>query len=219
MSETRERKLKVSRRPVANPLPRGGVRIAEALKSLLEQKDFNAITTAQISRKSGVNEALIYKYFGDKRGLLHQVLRDYLDEYLGVMESELKGIKGTFNKLKKIIWSQMNLYGSKRVVAKILLLEVRNYPGYYESETYNQVRRYSRIVKKTLEEGVNSGELRDDIPVASMRQILLGGVEHMCLPKIIFGHPFSPEQFTKEVCAVIFEGIANPRLRDKKKNK
>ncbi|MGZ6276958.1 MAG: TetR/AcrR family transcriptional regulator, partial [Syntrophales bacterium] len=99
------------------PLPAGGVKIREAFKALLEEKEFNRITTAQISRKSGVNEALIYKYFGDKRGLLHQVLRDYLDEYLGVMESELKGIKGTFNRLKKIVWSQMNLYETKRVLA------------------------------------------------------------------------------------------------------
>ena len=216
MPKTREKVRKGSGRPVAKPLPRGRVKIAEALKSLLEEKDFNAITTAQISKKSGVNEALIYKYFGDKRGLLHQVLRDYLDEYLGQMESELKGIKGTFNKLKKIIRSQINLYESKRVMAKILLLEVRNYPGYYESETYNQVRRYSRIILKLLEEGVKSHELRDDISVTSMRQILLGGVEHMCLPKIIYCRAFSPDELTKDVCAVIFDGIANPRLKSKK---
>lgn len=58
----------------SRPAPRGRVKTAEALISLLEEKEFNAITTAQISRRSGVNEALIYKYFGDKRGLLHQVL-------------------------------------------------------------------------------------------------------------------------------------------------
>ena len=190
------------------PLPVGGVKIREAFKALLEEKEFNAITTAQISRKSGVNEALIYKYFGDKRGLLHQVLRDYLDEYLGQMESELKGIKGTFNKLKKIVWSQMNLYESKRVLAKILLLEVRNYPGYFESESYGQVRRYSRIITEILKEGIKNGEIRSDIPVTSMRQVILGGIEHLCLPKIIYGKPYSAKEFTKELCMAVFAGIA-----------
>ncbi|MGZ3578946.1 MAG: TetR/AcrR family transcriptional regulator [Syntrophales bacterium] len=190
------------------PLPAGGVKIREAFKALLEEKEFNRITTAQISRKSGVNEALIYKYFGDKRGLLHQVLRDYLDEYLGVMESELKGIKGTFNRLKKIVWSQMNLYETKRVLAKILLLEVRNYPGYFESESYAQVQRYSRIVTEVLKEGIKNGEIRSDIPVTSMRQVILGGVEHLCLPKIIFGKPYSAKELTKELCMAVFQGIA-----------
>jgi TetR/AcrR family transcriptional regulator, fatty acid metabolism regulator protein len=190
------------------PLPAGGVKIREAFKALLEEREFNRITTAQIARKSGVNEALIYKYFGDKRGLLHQVLRDYLDEYLGVMESELKGIKGTFNKLKKIVWSQMNLYETKRVLAKILLLEVRNYPGYFESESYAQVQRYSRIVTEVLKEGIKNGEIRSDMPVASMRQVILGGVEHLCLPKIIYGKPYSAKELTKELCMAVFQGLA-----------
>jgi TetR/AcrR family transcriptional regulator, fatty acid metabolism regulator protein len=199
---------KGSGRLLVRPLPVGGVKIREAFKALLEVREFNAITTAQISRKSGVNEALIYKYFGNKRGLLHQVLRDYLDEYLGQMESELKGIKGTFNKLKKIIWSQMNLYETKRVLAKILLLEVRNYPGYFESESYAEVRRYSRVVTETLKEGIKNGEIRSDIPVTSMRQVILGGVEHLCLPKIIYGKPYSANELKRELCMAVFQGIA-----------
>jgi TetR/AcrR family transcriptional regulator, fatty acid metabolism regulator protein len=199
---------KGSGRLLVRPLPVGGVKIREAFKALLEEKEFNAITTAQIARKSGVNEALIYKYFGDKRGLLHQVLRDYLDEYLGVMESELKGIKGTFNRLRKIVLSQMNLYETKRVLAKILLLEVRNYPGYFESESYAQVQRYSRIVTEVLKEGIKNGEIRSDIPVTSMRQVILGGVEHLCLPKIIYGKPYSAKELTKELCMAVFQGIA-----------
>ncbi|MGO9137469.1 MAG: TetR/AcrR family transcriptional regulator [Syntrophales bacterium] len=199
---------KGSGRMNVRPLPVGGVKIREAFRALLEEKEFNRITTAQISKKSGVNEALIYKYFGDKRGLLHQVLRDYLDEYLGQMESELKGIKGTFNKLKKIVWSQMNLYETKRVLAKILLLEVRNYPGYFESESYGQVQRFSRIITELLKEGIKNGEIRNDIPVTSMRQVMLGGIEHLCLPKIIYGKPYSANELTRELCMAIFQGIA-----------
>jgi len=188
-------------------VPKGRTRIAESFKSLLEEKDFNAITTAQISKKSGFNEALIYKYFGDKRGLLHQVLRDYLDDYVNQLEFELKEIKGTLDKLKKLIWSHINLFEEKRVLAKILLLEVRNYPGYFESESYDQVKRYSRIIVKILKDGVRTGELRKDIPIVSMRQVLLGGVEHMCLPKIIYRRPFSPDALSYDLCAILLDGI------------
>jgi len=51
------------------PLPPGRVKITEALKSLLEEKEFGAITTAEIAKNAGVTEALIYKYFKDKRDL------------------------------------------------------------------------------------------------------------------------------------------------------
>ncbi|MBE9545213.1 MAG: TetR/AcrR family transcriptional regulator, partial [Proteobacteria bacterium] len=60
------------------PLPPGRIKIAQALKYLLEEKEFSAITTAEIAKNAGVTEALIYKYFKDKRDLLHQVLSEYL---------------------------------------------------------------------------------------------------------------------------------------------
>ncbi len=43
------------------PFPPGRTKIVEALKFLLEEKEFNAITTAEIAKTAGVTEALIYK--------------------------------------------------------------------------------------------------------------------------------------------------------------
>ena len=45
------------------PLPPGRIKIAQSLKSLLVEKEFSAITTAEIAKNAGVTEALIYKYF------------------------------------------------------------------------------------------------------------------------------------------------------------
>jgi TetR/AcrR family fatty acid metabolism transcriptional regulator len=198
----------------SRPAPRGKIKIAEALISLLEEKEFNAITTAQISQRSGVNEALIYKYYGDKRGLLHQVLGDYLDDYLNQLERDLKGVKGTLNKLRRLIWSHLNLYESNWVLTQILLLEVRSCPGYFESESYAQVKRYSKMLMKILEEGIRKGDLRGDIPTTSMRQVILGGIEHMCLPKIIYKKHYSPEDLTKDLFEIIFAGIENHSKKD-----
>jgi TetR/AcrR family fatty acid metabolism transcriptional regulator len=108
------------------PMPPGRIKITRALKSLLEQKEFSAITTAQIARRAGVTDALIYKYFKDKRDLLHQILSEYLEQYRTQVTHDLKGIKGTLNKLRKLIWSHINVYATDRVFARILLIEVRN---------------------------------------------------------------------------------------------
>ena len=95
--------------------PPGRLKIVQALKALLEHKEFSAITTAEIAGKAGVTEALIYKYFRDKRDLLHQVLREYLEDYMVQLDRDLKGIKGALNKLRKLIWSHINVYATNRV--------------------------------------------------------------------------------------------------------
>jgi TetR/AcrR family fatty acid metabolism transcriptional regulator len=187
--------------------PPGKIKIAEALRVLLKEKDFNSITTADISRTSGVNEALIYRYYKDKRGLLHDVLAKYLEDYIEKMELNRKGIKGAVNNLRKLIWDMIYLHHKDRVFSKILLLEVRNFRGYWESETYQIVRQYSNSMLNLIKEGIDAGELRDDIPPSHIRQIILGAIEHLCLPGVIFGHDISPDKMTDDICDVIFEGI------------
>ena len=191
----------------SRPNPPGRMKIAEAFKTLFSEKEFNAITTADIARTAGVNEALIYKYFGDKRGLLHQVICETLTQYLDNLEVDLKGIKGALNKLRRLVWLHFNRYSNDRVLARSLLLEVRNFRGYFDSESYQHVRRYGQMLKDIIEEGVREGEIRDDIPVWSIRQVLLGGIEHLCLPGVIFGRSFSPDDFTEALCDILFSGI------------
>lgn len=208
MSTTSQKPEKTRGRPKARSFPPGRIKISEALKLLLKEKEFSAITTAEIARTSGVNEALIYKYFGNKRGLLHQVLGDYVEENIKQLKLGMGGVTGALNKLRKLIWSHLQMYETQRVFARILLLEVRNYPGYFESESYQRVRKYSEFVKEIIEEGIKNGEIRDDIPAWSLRQIILGGIEHLTLPSVIFGREFSVDEMTEDLCNVIFEGIA-----------
>ena len=190
------------------PLPPGRIKIVQALKFLLETKEFSAITTSEIARSAGVTEALIYKYFKDKRDLLHQVLGEYLEQYRAQMDRDLKGIKGSLNKLRKLIWSHINVYATNRVFAKILLIEVRNYPDYYKSETYSRVKAYSNIVLQIIEEGVSDGEIRKDVPARLIRHSILGSIEQVCLTGITFDKEINPDDLTEQICEVIFQGIA-----------
>ena len=187
--------------------PPGRLKIIQALKALLEHKEFSAITTAEIAGKAGVTEALIYKYFKDKRDLLHQVLREYLEHYIVQLDRDLKGIKGALNKLRKLIWSHINVYATNRVFARILLIEVRNNPDYYRSKTYELVKIYSNTVLSIIEEGIQNKEIRDDFTPELIRHGILGSIEQVCLSGIIFGREISPDDLTEDLCEFIFKGI------------
>ena len=187
--------------------PPGRIRIADALRSLLEKKDFGSITTAEIAQKAGVTEALIYKYFKDKRDLLYQVLREYLEHYDPQIKTDLKGIKGALNKLRKLMWSHLNVYATDRVFAKILLLQVRSFSDYYTSEPYMLVRKYSALLLDIIREGVEDGEIRDDIDPRTIRQIIMGSIEHVCLTSVVFDRNIAPDELGDNLCELVFRGI------------
>jgi TetR/AcrR family transcriptional regulator, fatty acid metabolism regulator protein len=200
--------IRVAGVPAEKGYPPGRIKIAEALRRLLEQKDFNAITTAEIAQTAGVTEALIYKYFKDKRDLLHQVLGEYLEQYHQRVREDLKGIQGALNKLRKLIWSHIHVYATNRVFARILLIEVRNHQDYYHSETYELVKIYSSTIRDILEEGAATGEIRGDISVNLARQVILGSIEQVCLTGITFGRDIDPDSLTDAICDIVFKGIA-----------
>ena len=196
----------------AKSLPPGRIKITQALKLLLEKKEFSAVTTAEIAKQAGVTEALIYKYFKDKRDLLHQVLREYLEQYQVQVENDLKGIKGALNRLRKLIWSHINVYATNRVFAKILLLEVRNYPDYYKSETYELVKIYSDTVLRIIEDGIRDKEIREDLEPKLIRLGIIGSIEQVCLSGVVFGREISPDDITEDLCEFIFQGIERERV-------
>ena len=75
--------------------PPGRQKIIDSFKLLLEKKDFNSITLSDIATNAGVTEALIYKYFKDKRDLMYQILGVYLLDVIQLAQRDLKGIRDT----------------------------------------------------------------------------------------------------------------------------
>ena len=190
--------------------PPSKFKLAQALKTLLEEKSFTAVTTAEISRTAGVNEALIYRHFKDKRGILHHILREYMQDFQAEIDRQLQVTRGALNKLQVLIRQHLRMYDSNRVFAKILLLEVRNFPGYFEGETYQHVKAHGRFLTAILNQGVESGEIRNDIPLSRLRNLILGGIEHAALAPVIFGRDMDVETQSKDLCTLIFSGITPP---------
>ncbi len=187
--------------------PPGRTKIMAALKSLLEKKDFNTITTSEIARTAGVTEALIYKYFKDKRDLLHQVLINFLEPFVAQAQKDVQGIDGAFNKLKKMIQCHINAYAKERIFGKILMLESRSSAEYFASETYQLAKKYASGLFQIIQEGIQNNEIRDDLPPAFIRQVIIGGIEYLCLTSVVFDRKIESDQLTEDLCKLLFDGI------------
>ena len=196
-------------RPQAKNGPAGYAKIVDALKYLLKEKGFQDITWAEIARQAGVSEALIYQYFKSRQGLLYSVLADYLKGYKSKIWNALDETSGALNQVRALIAGLVSVYNDNRVFARILLLEVRNLPDYYDSEAYALVREFAAKCLLALEEGVASGEIRVDVRPSQMRQIIMGGVEHTILPYVIFQKELDTDTLTREITPLLIDAIRN----------
>jgi AcrR family transcriptional regulator len=202
---------KKRRRQKSSEDPAGYTKIMEAVKVLLAEKGFQDITWGEIARAAGVSEALIYQYFKTRQGLLYSVLAEYLEYYKTIILNKVDEADGSLNKVRALIYGLLSVYGGNRVFARILLLEVRNFQDYFESEAYAITREFGLKYLTTLEEGVKSGHIRADIPPTRMRQVLLGGVEHAILPYVIFQRHLDLDKLAGEITPLLMDAI-RPRV-------
>ncbi|NOX35385.1 MAG: TetR/AcrR family transcriptional regulator [Deltaproteobacteria bacterium] len=187
--------------------PPGRIKIMKSFSLLMAQKDFHSITTSQIAGNAKVTEGLIYKYFKDKKDLLYQVLNEHFFEFQSKIENRIANEKTCVKQLEVIIFSSLESYAANRVFSKILLLEVRNSPGFFNSCAYTMVRKYSRTILKIIEKGIEKGELRHDIDPLILRKVILGAIEHACLGEIIFGKELDIDQVSTGIANIVFNGV------------
>jgi hypothetical protein len=62
---------------------------------------------------------------------------------------------------------------------------------------------------KIIEEGIQSGEIRNDIDPSAIRQFILGSIEHYCLPALIFNYKMNCDALSDNLCEILFVGILN----------
>ena len=152
--------------------PPGRTRIMNSMIRLLDVREFNRITTAEIAREAEVTEGLIYKYFRDKKDLLYQVLMELFRQVIDKIESETAAVSGAHEKLKTFIRASVASYADSRVFSRIILLEVRNSQSFFASNAYGLVRQYSGMLARILQEGMDAGEFAPDIEIRALREII-----------------------------------------------
>ena len=180
----------------------------QALRSLLETRHFDSVTTVEIASAAGVNEALIYRYFGDKRGLLHKILAEYFKIHLSQIRRDVASQLEAIQNLRVIINGTVSFHKINRVFCYILLLEVRNNPAYFRSEAYDLARQYSRLINDIILQGIKENQIRRDIPLICMRDVIIGSIERACMRQAIFDRDFDEQELAANLAEVVIRGLS-----------
>lgn len=188
-------------------LPPGKIKIMQALSTLLKEKDFHSITTALIAKEAGVTEGLIYKYFKDKKALLYGVLEDHFSFFYEHVKRKLTPESTALEKLDVIIKITLKAYARNRVLSRIILLEVRNSPEFFDHPAYDMVKLYARSLIEIIKQGQEQGEIRREVNPTALFKVIAGAIEHGCLTEIIFNRELDSDSVAEQINDILFSGV------------
>jgi AcrR family transcriptional regulator len=181
--------------------------ILQAARAVLQERGYEQFLTSEVAQRCGVSEGTIYKYFKTKRELLSQVAEEWFEELL-TDQPPANPNESIHDRLYRVIWR--NLWGIKRepTLTRFVLLELRADPEFRKMPAYQQNRRFAKMVMDVVEDGIARGELRNDLPLNLIRDMIFGAIEHRTWAFLRGEGDFSIEDAASGITELITRGIA-----------
>jgi len=137
-------------------------RLEKAVLEVFSSHDFHKASVRDVAHLAGVSFTTIYKHFGSKEGLLFAFLDIWLDKLTERIVDHLQGIEDLKEKLRKVLWLQLDYYERHQGLGRILFMTLPMKTWMADS-TFKQKRMinlYLEVLKKGQREGVLNAGVR-----------------------------------------------------------
>ena len=183
--------------------------VLKAAEFLFSSKGFNKTTVAEIAIESGIHEASIYSYFGNKRYILFTIYARYLENAIKSLNEHFLGMKEPGPKLRKAIWHYLADMRDNPNYAKTLMMAQRESTDFYSSEYVQYVKQYSGLVLTVIIEGQKEGFFQTDISPRSIRNMAMGASVFTAFHSIINNLTYDPNEMSDIIYQLVLNAVGS----------
>lgn len=154
--------------------------LLRAARQVFSEQGYQRATTAHIAEVAGVSEATVFTYFPSKRDLCIQVIKDWYDEISGELERDVPRLHGVHAKLSHVIRAHLvTLLADGSGMCALVLSEGRAAEPELAHVITECKRRYTTPLMDCLAQAQAQGQIRQDMPLRLLRDMVYGAMEHV----------------------------------------
>jgi TetR/AcrR family fatty acid metabolism transcriptional regulator len=182
--------------------------IIAAARAEIAEKGYDATSMLAIAQRAGVVEGTLYRFFKTKQELMQRVAEQWLE---GLIKEGfgLGSIRGTWNRLRHLIWRGLVLTHEQPEVSRFVLFVIRPSPAYRTTRLYQLNRRFTGEVRSVCEEAILSGEFRNDVSPSLVRDMIFGCIEHQTWTFLRGEGDFVVDEVADSITNVIYRGMTS----------
>ena len=167
------------------------LRILDVATKLFATQGYQQTTISEIAKQVGLSEGSIYDHFRGKEDVLLTIPNVWVSAAIDELEVQMLGIQGAFNKLRKFLWWYIHYIQNEPMTAKVVFLFLKTNPNFMESTVYSNVKTFYAYLVQIFREGIESGEMAEDLDPFVARSIVLGTIEHIVIRWLMKGMTYS----------------------------
>ncbi|MHB8984143.1 MAG: TetR/AcrR family transcriptional regulator, partial [Carboxydocellales bacterium] len=170
-------------------------RIVEAALYLFSQQGYNGTTTKQIARQSGMAEGTLFRYFPNKKALLHSLLKPLLVESVPELRTEVENL-AFYQAIELIVKRRLKLIEDNWPLFKVLFFEAGFQPELRQQITQEVIFPMIKAIEPMFKHRMEQGEIRQMNSYVAM-QVLAGIMASFLFYKNVI-HPENSEYQIEE---------------------
>lgn len=145
--------------------PSSREKILEAASGAFAEAGFAGARVDEIARRAGVNKAMLYYHFGDKRSLYTEVLAQNFGRIESALTESLPPEGPAADRLLSVVTTVVRAISANPEHPRIVLREFASGAANLPPEIFERMLGLMTIVRNLLDEGAQNGEFRPTDPV------------------------------------------------------
>jgi len=137
-----------------------------------------------------------------------KVVERWYDEMLSDFDEQLKGITGTWNRLRFMIWKHLASIEKEPALCKLVFQELRPGPEYRATTVFELNREYTKRTLDIIKAAMDSGEFRKDVPLRVVRDLIFGSIEHYTWAYLRGHGEIKVDETANVITDMIYRGLA-----------
>ncbi|CAD7845534.1 MAG: Transcriptional regulator, AcrR family [Olavius algarvensis Delta 4 endosymbiont] len=187
-------------------------RLETAVMDIFSSHDFHKANMRDVAKRAGISFSTIYNHFGSKERLLFAFVDKGLGKLTDRIVDHLKGIRDLKEKMRKVLWLQLDYYERYPELGRILFMTVPM-KTWIADESFRQ-KKMINLYLDVLKEGQARGQLNPDVRAGVLLDFMLGTVQRAFVMWVSRGQQGSLTDQTSFLFDMIWRAIANPATEE-----
>jgi AcrR family transcriptional regulator len=183
-------------------------RLETAVMEIFSSSDFHKANMRDVAKRAGISFSTIYNHFGSKERLLFAFVDKGLGKLTDRIVDHLKGIQSLKEKMRKVLWLQLDYYERHPELGRILFMTVPM-KTWMADDSFRQ-KKMINLYLDVLKEGQARGQLNPDVRAGVLLDFMLGTVQRTFFMWVSRGRQESLADQTDFLFDMVWRAIAKP---------
>ncbi|PYM12096.1 MAG: TetR family transcriptional regulator [Candidatus Rokuibacteriota bacterium] len=193
---------------IGMPDPDKPQQIIDAAVRVFARNGYYHSRVSDIAREAGIASGTIYLYFKTKDDILVTLFREKMADWVAHARREISGEPDALAKIRRLVALHFQVLETDPDLAEVVQVELRQGHKFFRGASAHEVSSYFALITSVLDEGMQAGLIRRDVPTKIATKMLFGAMDQLATSWVLGKRTYRLTDAADAVAAIFLKGVA-----------